>query len=269
MTSNTISLPDMKPVGAGEPFSYFALPRLLLKSPRFKGLHKLAAILYGLMLSRLSLSAKREDEFTDAEGRLYILYTVDQVQEDLRCARATAVKVLRQLVEYGLLEKQRRGQGKPNLLFVKDFRAAGKAENVAESTNRGPKSSNKDSKIDSNHVVNFKKLKYFTSRSQKSLLLEVQSVNPKYKDPSNLDLRIHPSPLTPPPAEESKTGEGWMEGKNGPQRDLLLVGTLHPIPAFIQKTIRKIIYNATKIEKPRLHPGKNIRRFLLSWKQLK
>ena len=116
-----MALPDMKPVGAGDPFSFYTLPRLLLTSKKFKGLHKLAAVLYGMMLSRLALSARREDEFTDAEGRLYILYTIDQVQADLRCARATAVKLMRQLVEYGLLEKKRRGQGKPNLLFVKDF----------------------------------------------------------------------------------------------------------------------------------------------------
>lgn len=238
MTS-TMALPDMKPVGAGDPFSFYTLPRLLLTSKKFKGLHKLAAVLYGMMLSRLALSARREDEFTDAEGRLYILYTIDQVQSDLRCARATAVKLMRQLVEYGLLEKKRRGQGKPNLLFVKDFREAEKVVDAAEVTKKEKKKAHKEGEMHNRNEVNFQKLKILTSRNQGFLPPEVQNVDSKYIDQSKLDLRILPSPLTPHPVERQERKEGWKEKISSFKNKLRTKGEVCPFHPKIKNALQK------------------------------
>ena len=242
MTS-TMALPDMKPVGAGEPFSFYTLPRLLLTSKKFKGLHKLAAVLYGMMLSRLALSARREDEFTDAEGRLYILYTIDQVQADLRCARATAVKLMRQLVEYGLLEKKRRGQGKPNLLFVKDFREAEKVVDGAEATREEKENNQRKSKMHNPNEVDFQKLKILTSRNQEFLPPEVQNVDSKYIDLSKLDLRILPSPLTPHPVERQERKEGWKDKLSSIKNKLSTKGEVrlfhHQIKNALQKWLER------------------------------
>ena len=41
-----------------EQFSFYRVPRLLIKDERFKGLSSDAKLLYGLMLDRLSLSMK-------------------------------------------------------------------------------------------------------------------------------------------------------------------------------------------------------------------
>lgn len=242
MTS-TMALPDMKPVGAGDPFSFYTLPRLLLTSKKFKGLHKLAAVLYGMMLSRLALSARREDEFTDAEGRLYILYTIDQVQADLRCARATAVKLMRQLVEYGLLEKKRRGQGKPNLLFVKDFREVEKVVDAAETTREEKKNNQRKSKMHNTNEVDFQKLKILTSRNQEFLPPEVQNVDPKYIDLSKLDLRILPSPLTPHPVVPQERKEGWKDKISSIKNKLCTKGEVrlfhHKIKTALQKWLER------------------------------
>ena len=238
MTS-TMALPDMKPVGTGDPISFYTLPRLLLSSKKFKGLHKLAAVLYGMMLSRLALSAKREEDFTDAEGRLYILYTIDQVQADLRCARATAVKLMRQLVEYGLLEKKRRGQGKPNLLFVKDFRAAEEVVNLTETTRKETKNRLDKSELHNSAEVNFQRLKIFTSRSQEFLPSEVQNLNSKYIDQRKLDLRILPSPLTPHPVEPQERKDGWKEKISSIKNRLLTKGEVRPFHEKIKNVMQK------------------------------
>lgn len=242
MTS-TMALPDMKPVGAGDPFSFYTLPRLLLTSKKFKGLHKLAAVLYGMMMSRLALSARREDDFTDSEGRLYILYTIDQVQSDLRCARATAVKLMRQLVEYGLLEKKRRGQGKPNLLFVKDFREAEKVVDAAEATREEKENNQRKSKMHNPNEVDFQKLKIITSRNQEFLPPEVQNVDSKYIDLSKLDLRILPSPLTPHPVEPQERKEGWKDKISSIKNKLCTKGEVrlfhHKIKTALQKWLER------------------------------
>lgn len=41
-----------------EQFSFFRVPRLLIKDERFKGLSSDAKLLYGLMLDRMALSMK-------------------------------------------------------------------------------------------------------------------------------------------------------------------------------------------------------------------
>ena len=105
-----------------EQFSFYRVPRLLIKDERFKKLSSDAKLLYGLMLDRMSLSMK--NEWFDDENRAYIIYTIDSIMEDLGCAKEKAVKVLAELDSVkgiGLVEKVRRGLGKPDIIYVKNF----------------------------------------------------------------------------------------------------------------------------------------------------
>ena len=105
-----------------EQFSFYRVPRLLIKDERFKGLSSDAKLLYGLMLDRMSLSMK--NGWLDEENRAYIIYTLDTVMEDLGCAKATCVKIMKELDSdngIGLIEKKRRGLGKPDIIYVKNF----------------------------------------------------------------------------------------------------------------------------------------------------
>ncbi len=105
-----------------EQFTFYRVPRLLIKDKRFKGLSSDAKLLYGLMLDRMSLSMK--NGWLDDENRVYIVYTLDAIMEDLGCGKDKAVKVLAELDSVkgiGLIEKIRRGQGKPDIIYVKNF----------------------------------------------------------------------------------------------------------------------------------------------------
>ena len=57
----------------------------------------------------------------DKQGRVYIIYTVREVQESLCCADHKAVKLFRELEQIDLIERKRRGLGRPSLIYVKDF----------------------------------------------------------------------------------------------------------------------------------------------------
>ena len=57
----------------------------------------------------------------DKQGRVYIIYTVREVQESLCCAEHKAVKLFRELEQLDLIERKRRGLGRPSLIYVKDF----------------------------------------------------------------------------------------------------------------------------------------------------
>ena len=52
---------------------------------------------------------------------MYIIYTVREVKESLCCAEHKAVKLFRELEDMNLIERKRRGLGRPSLIYVKDF----------------------------------------------------------------------------------------------------------------------------------------------------
>ena len=104
---------------SGELFSYFRIPKALFQDHRFRHLSTDARTLYGILLDRMSLSAK--NGWMDEQGRVYIIYTVREVQESLCCAEHKAVKLFRELEDTDLIERKRRGLGRPSLIYVKDF----------------------------------------------------------------------------------------------------------------------------------------------------
>ena len=104
---------------SGELFSYFRIPKALFQDHRFRQLSTDARTLYGILLDRMSLSAK--NGWLDEQGRVYIIYTVREVQESLCCAEHKAVKLFRELEGIDLIERKRRGLGRPSLIYVKDF----------------------------------------------------------------------------------------------------------------------------------------------------
>ena len=164
-----------------EQFSFYRVPRLLIKDERFKKLSSDAKLLYGLMLDRMSLSIK--NEWFDEDNRAYIIYTIDSIMEDLGCGKEKAVKVLAELDSVkgiGLVEKVRRGLGKPDIIYVKNF--ASLAENVDEK-----KSRNTD-KITEVGKSDFKKSENRTSRSPEIEPQEVGESNPNYTNYNQTDL---------------------------------------------------------------------------------
>ena len=104
---------------SGELFAYFRIPKALFQDSRFRQLSTDARTLYGILLDRMSLSAK--NSWVDEHGRVYIIYTVREVQESLCCAEHKAVKLFRELEQADLIERKRRGLGRPSLIYVKNF----------------------------------------------------------------------------------------------------------------------------------------------------
>lgn len=100
-------------------FAFYRIPKLLFTDKRFFGLSTDAKLLYGLLLDRMSLSMK--NEWADADGRVYIIFTLAEIQKSLGCVEKSAVKYMKELEKIGLIEKKRQGQGKPTLIYVKNF----------------------------------------------------------------------------------------------------------------------------------------------------
>ena len=86
---------------SGELFAYFRIPKALFQDSRFRQLSTDARTLYGILLDRMSLSVK--NNWLDEQGRVYIIYTVREVQESLCCAEHKAVKLFRELEQTDLI----------------------------------------------------------------------------------------------------------------------------------------------------------------------
>lgn len=104
---------------SGEMFSYFRVPKILFRDIKFKDLSTDAKTLYGILLDRMGLSVK--NGWLDEQGRVYIIFPVQEVMDALGCADNKATKLFRELENAGLVERKRRGLGKPNLIYVKNF----------------------------------------------------------------------------------------------------------------------------------------------------
>lgn len=103
-------------------FSFYRIPRQLITGEQFKKLSIDAKLLYGLLLDRMGLSAR--NGWYDEAGRVYIYYTLDEIQADLNCGHDKALKLLSELDTgrgFGLIERIKQGQGKPTKIYVKRF----------------------------------------------------------------------------------------------------------------------------------------------------
>ena len=101
-------------------FSYVEVPKALFADPALKSISSDAKLLYGLMLDRMHLS--RKNGWLDADGRVYIYYTLDDAMEVLGCSKNKVLKTFDELDEgVGLIRREKQGMGKPTVIYVRTF----------------------------------------------------------------------------------------------------------------------------------------------------
>lgn len=104
-------------------FSFIRIPTVLFSDEKFMNISPEAKILYGILLKRMDLSAK--NGWFDRQGRVYIIFTLEEVMEILNCTDNKATKRMNELEKQcGLIERKRQGLGKPSLIYVKNFISA-------------------------------------------------------------------------------------------------------------------------------------------------
>ena len=159
-----------------EYFNFIQLPKeLVRKNNNYSNLSADSKILYGLFLDRLSLS--RKNGWVDDYGRVYVIYKRDSVMEDFDCSTTTATKLVRELIDFGLIE-QKRQQGKPAIYYVKNFTKILENNNNNYEIDKESEFSNKKSdEININSEVK----KSLPLEVKKSLPLEVKKSLPHNK----------------------------------------------------------------------------------------
>ena len=106
----------------GEMSAFFRMPKALFTEPIFKKVSPEAKLLYGMMLDRVNLSAM--NGWVDDSGRIYIYFTMNEVQEVFGCGHDKALKLLAELDTekgVGLIERIKRSYGRASIIYVRYF----------------------------------------------------------------------------------------------------------------------------------------------------
>ena len=163
-------------------YSFYKIPKLLFTDEHFKKVSVEAKVLYGLMLDRMSLSVK--NQWLDGEGRAYIYYSLEDIMDALGCSNKKAITIMKELdaeAGIGLIEKKRQGQGKPTMIYVKQF----VIQDVQECKNYTSEEKPTIPEVKKLHVL---KCKNDTSRSEEITSLEVKKIHPNKNNINNTEL---------------------------------------------------------------------------------
>lgn len=168
-------------------YSFYRIPRVLITGEHFKTLSTDAKLLYSLLLDRMGLSLK--NNWLDDEGRVYIYYTIDEIQEDLCCGHVKAGKLLAELDTksgIGLIERIKQGQGKPTKIYVKWFASV---HEDSPANSRPTKAVRQESS-----EMEVKTAKSCTSRPTNDRSADLRKADTNYIDNNNTDFSyIYPS----------------------------------------------------------------------------
>ncbi len=96
-------------------FTYCQFP-LFFFDESFSGLSSDAMVLYTFLKNRFHLSEK--NEWTNESDEIYLIMTREEMCKMLRKSKPTIVNAIKDLKKYGLIDEERLGQGRPNLIFL-------------------------------------------------------------------------------------------------------------------------------------------------------
>ena len=179
-------------------YSFFKIPKILYTDSIFKTLSSDAKVLYAILLDRMSLSMK--NGWLDEENKVFIIFTIDEIEETMNIGRNKAINIMKEIQDFGLIDKKRSGLGKPNIIYVKSFLVETKEENrTAEEETSEDRSLNV--KFQEVSKANLQKFEKQTSRNLENKPQEVSKTNcnktnTNKTEYSNTDFN-HTSPRSP------------------------------------------------------------------------
>jgi len=96
--------------------AFIRMPKTLMYDDRYRFLSVHAKLLYALMADREKLSLS--NEWRDNSGRVFIYFTIREICETLLCSHEKACRTLSELEDFGLIVRQKQGQGNPTRIYV-------------------------------------------------------------------------------------------------------------------------------------------------------
>lgn len=80
----------------------FSIPSALIEDPKYKGLSNATRVLYSYCVDLTALSVL--SNWYDKDGKLYIIYSPEEIQKEFNCSSEEAKKMLDDLQAVELIE---------------------------------------------------------------------------------------------------------------------------------------------------------------------
>ena len=100
-------------------FAFYKVPKALFEE-KYKSVSTDAKMLYGLLLVRMFLSVN--NGWIDILGSVYQYFTIKSAQEKLHFGHEKICKLFSELETADLILRKRQGQGKPSIIYLKQYR---------------------------------------------------------------------------------------------------------------------------------------------------
>ena len=106
----------------------------LVTNPKYSHLNSDEKLLYILLLNRKKVSQRNANYFSDENG-VFVFFPKIQIQKHLNCSDKTAIKILDNLQQEGLIRKEYQKRGLPLKIYVNDVFGMHEKSNVQEKAN--------------------------------------------------------------------------------------------------------------------------------------
>ena len=158
--------------------SYYQIPQELFVNSLYKEkLNSDSKILYAFLLDRLSLSQR--NHWFDEYGRVYLIFTREEVQNKLCLSEKTVTKAFKQLLEVNLIAEKRQGLGKPNLIYVGKIQHEEIIANTEQENLQVLNSKNYGSGKVKNTTLDTEILPTINTNNIKTNIINTDSINPQ------------------------------------------------------------------------------------------
>ena len=207
-----------------ELFTFYRLPKALITDERFKDMSNNAKLLYGLMLDRMSLSKRRG--WLDEDNKVFIKYSLNNIEEDLNVSKKTAGVLLKELENIGLIDMVKQ-TGVANVIYVKNFVSEDKSsasktpvKEVRQDTNNTSEDmelvkkvhqcANSTSEADSPED-NFRQRKLVDETSEETTTVLGELLHPNNKENNNILSNTNPISQSYQQVDEMDQASAYME----------------------------------------------------------
>ena len=114
-------------------YLFYMMPKELITNSVYKKLSLTSKVLYMFLLDRVKLSKENQEKYSDEDGRIFVLFSIENIMAKINCSKGTAIKSIKELEKIHLLEKKKlSGFNNVNKYYVLDFAAGNTTEIMSE-----------------------------------------------------------------------------------------------------------------------------------------
>ena len=99
-------------------YPFFRYPKAFIESPLFAQISIEARTLLAMILDRHCLSEINSERFTDENGRVYVIYIIDEACKNLGCGRTKAARIFHELENEDLIYRRRTNGSRPSKIYL-------------------------------------------------------------------------------------------------------------------------------------------------------